>query len=513
MHTAYDLVAAAADRTPDHLALVDDLTDRSFTYAELMTEVDIVAAGLAARGVGRGTRFATVIPNRLEHCLLILALARVGAVTALMNGRLPPEDIAELMQQAEIAGAFVMPDADMIAVATHAVGERGPVLVLGEATDGAESFGACRGVVDDLGALPSADPDELTYIFYTSGTTGLPKGVLLNHRTTLPRIVWISVLAGLSGGTHIRTLGLAPLSHAIGFHGNFLMSLAYNGTYYLSSAFEPESALTNIEQNRISVLFTVPTFYFALLSAGGYRPERLASVDHLLWGGAAIKPDLLRSLHRDLDASISHIYGTTETMCSLYNPDPRDEPTRLRPGLFSAVRVVAFGGGPEDQVGYGEDGELLISAAADTFFEGYLNMPEVNAEKIRDGWYYTGDICTLRSDGDLELSGRVDDIIRSGGENVHPDEVEAVLSQHSAVADVGVVGFSDDYWGEMVVACVVGDVGTSIADLDRWCKDSSLAAYKRPRGYLLVDSMPRSAANKLLRTELRKLSLDDLQRI
>lgn len=356
MHTAYDLVAAAADRTPDHLALVDDLTDRSFTYAELMTEVDIIASGLAARGVGRGTRFATVIPNRLEHCLLILALARVGAVTALMNGRLPPEDIAELMQQAEIAGAFVMPDADMIAVATHAVGERGPVLVLGEASDGAESFGACRGVVGDLGALPAADPDELTYIFYTSGTTGLPKGVLLNHRTTLPRIVWISVLAGLSGGTHIRTLGLAPLSHAIGFHGNFLMSLAYNGTYYLSSTFEPESALTNIEQNRISVLFTVPTFYFALLSASGYRPERLASVDHLLWGGAAIKPELLRSLHRDLDANISHIYGTTETMCSLYNPDPRDEPTRLRPGLFSAVRVVAFGGGPEDQVGYGEDG-------------------------------------------------------------------------------------------------------------------------------------------------------------
>jgi 2-furoate---CoA ligase len=140
-------------------------------------------------------------------------------------------------------------------------------------------------------------------------------------------------------------------------------------------------------------------------------------------------------------------------------------------------------------------------------------VPEVNAEKIRDGWYYAGVICTLRSDGDTGLSGRVDDIIGSGGENVHPDEVEAVISQHSALADVGVVDFPDDYWGEMVVACVVADVGTSIADLDGWCKDSSLVAYKRPRGYLLVDSMPRSAANTLLRTELRKLGFDDLQRI
>lgn len=513
MHTAYELVVAAADRTPDHPALVDDLTDRSLTYAELMSEVEIIAAGLAGRGVTRGTRFATVMPNRLEHCLMILALARVGAVTALMNARLPSDDIAELMGQAKITGAFVMPDPDMIAAADEAVGDDGVVLTLGQGSGGAESFDACRGVATHLGDPPSAEPDELTYIFYTSGTTGLPKGVLLSHRTTLPRIVWISVLAGLRGGTHIRTLGLAPLSHAIGFHGNFLMSLAYNGTYFLSSAFEPESALASIERHRISVLFTVPTFYFALLNAPGYHPERLASVEALLWGGAAIQPDLLRSLQRECDATISHIYGTTETMCSLYNPDPGDEPTRLRPGLFSNVRVVELGGGPESGVAPGEEGELLISAASDTFFDGYLNMPEVTAEKIRDGWYYTGDVCRLRQDGDLDLSGRVDDIIRSGGENVHPDDVEAVLSQHPTVADVGVVGFPDDYWGEMVVACIVAGESSAAADLDRWCKESSLADYKRPRGYLYVDSIPRSAADKLLRTELRKLSPDDLQRI
>ena len=513
MHTAYELVAAAADRTPDHPAVVDDLTDRALTYAELMSEVDVIAAGLAARGVTARSRFATVLPNRFEHCLVILALARLGAVTALMNARLPPADIVRLMAHDGITDAFVTGDPRMTMAVSEVVGPDGLVLALGEESEGAVPFGDCREDPAGLGAVPDARPDDPTYIFYTSGTTGLPKGVLLAHRTTLPRIISISTLTGLRAGAHVRTLGLAPISHAIGFHGNFLTTLAYNGTYHLSSAFEPEAALASIEANRINVLFTVPTFYFALLNAPSYRPERLSSVEFLLWGGAAIQPALLTALHRDCQARIVHIYGTTETMYSLYNPEPGDEPTRLRPGYFSNVRVVEIGHGPERPVSPGGEGELLLSMATDAVFDGYVNMPDATREKISDGWYHTGDVCRVRPDGDLDLSGRVDDIIRSGGENVHPDEVEAVLSQHPAVADLGVVGFPDDYWGEMVVACVVTNQQVTVADLDEWCQDSTLAGYKRPRGYLFVDSLPRNAANKLLRRELRELSVDDVERV
>jgi len=232
-----------------------------------------------------------------------------------------------------------------------------------------------------------------------------------------------------------------------------------------------------------------------------------------MWGGATIRPDLLRSINEDLDVTTSHLYGTTETMVSLYNHAPGDEPTRLQPGLFSSVRLVEFGGGPDDLVGVGEEGELLISAASDTIFDGYLDMQDETAGKVRDGWYHTGDTFRLRPDGDLEYSGRVDDIIRSGGENVHPDEVEAALSDHPAVGDLGVVGFPDDYWGEMVVACVVCDDDTSVAELDSWCREGPLADYKRPRGYLMLESLPRNAANKLLRTELRMIDPGILQRI
>ncbi len=514
MHTAYELVAAAAERTPDRPALVDDLSGRILTYGEMLDEVDVIAAGLADRGVTRGSRFATVMPNRIEHCLVILALARLGAVAALMNARLPPADIVRLMVQARISGALLPSDPDLVHAVVEALGPRATILCADDAVEGAQPYRDCTGDVAALGPLPPAEPDELAYIFYTSGTTGLPKGVALDHRTTLPRILWISALVGLPMGGHIRTLGLAPLSHVIGFHGNFLMSLAYNGTYFTSSAFRPAAALDLIEHDRISVLFTVPTFYRALLNVEGYRPEQLSSIELLLWGGAAIQPDLLATLQRDCpEATIAHIYGTTETMCSLYNPDPGRETTRLRPGLFSNVRVVKPGSGPDDPVPVGAKGELLISTAADTVFSGYLDMPEATADKVRNGWYHTGDICTVRADGDLELSGRVDDIIRSGGENIHPDEVEAVLATHPGVRDLGVVGLADDYWGEMVVACVVADEGVTAADLDSLCRESALAAYKRPRGYIFVGELPRNAARKLLRRELRELPVTDVIRI
>jgi len=346
LHSAYELIAAAASRTPGQPALVDDLTGLSFTYGELLDEVDAVAAALAERGVARGMRFATVLPNNIEHCLTILALARIGAVPALMNVRLPPGELAQLMDQAGVVGALLLPDPTLVAATREVVGSSGTVLCAGGATEGAEAFGECRGDVDSLPPVPEVERDELAYIFYTSGTTGLPKGVLLCHKTTLPRIVWISSLTGVRAGTHIRTLGLAPLSHAIGFYGNFLMSLAYSGTYFTSSIFDPESVLSCIEKNEISLVFTVPTFYFALMSAPGYRPERLSSIRNLMWGRATIRPDLLRSINEDLDVTTTHLYGTTETIVSLYNHAPGDEPTRLRPGPFSSVRLVEFGGGP-----------------------------------------------------------------------------------------------------------------------------------------------------------------------
>src|SRR6185312_2311005 len=141
--------------------------------------------------------------------------------------------------------------------------------------------------------------------------------------------------------------------------------------------------------------------------------------------------------------------------CALHNPEPVGRPVTLRPGYYSRVRIVRHGGGESDVVKPGEAGELIVDASADTFFSGYLNLPDATAEKLRNGWYFTGDVCVLRADGDVELVGRVDDVIRSGGESVYPEEVESALAAHPAVRECCVVGIPDAKWGEMVVACVV----------------------------------------------------------
>jgi 2-furoate---CoA ligase len=182
-------------------------------------------------------------------------------------------------------------------------------------------------------------------------------------------------------------------------------------------------------------------------------------------------------------------------------------PARLRPGFYSRTRVVAHDGAPVDLVQPGEEGELIVDANVDTIFSGYLNRPDVTAEKVRDGWYYTGDIVRLEDGGDVTLMGRVDDMIRSGGENIHPEEIEAALEDHVDVAECSVVGLPDPRWGQVVVACVVAaGEAPDAAALDAHCRAGALAPFKRPRGYVFVDDLPKNAAGKVLRRLLRDLA-------
>lgn len=501
MRTCHDLVWLAAERTPDHLALVDDRTDRRFTYRGLMHEIDVVAAGLAERGIGRGSRVATALPNLIEHCILLLALQRLQAVPALLNFRLQPMELSKLVEQGEMDGAVVRDDPATVQAIRAALKPQAMLLSVGE-------LAACRGNPTTLRGRPCPAPGETAFIFYTSGTTGLPKGAIIPHRTTQHRLTFLSTEGGLRHGAHNRALGMVPLSHAIGFYCVFLATLAYNGTYYVMSAFNPAAAVDMIERHRITYLFSIPTLYQAIVSAPNYKPERMASLELVLFGGAPIHPPLLERLAREWPASLRHIYGTTEIMSPLHFPDPVGRPTRLRQNFGARVRVVRQGAGPEAPVSPGEAGELIVDAESDVSFDGYLKRPDATAEKLREGWYFTGDVCVLRDDGDLELIGRIDDLIRSGGESVYPEEVEAVLATHPAVREACVIGIPDPKWGEMVVACVVfAHESGKCEELDEHLKSSALARFKRPRAYLRMDSLPRNAANKVLRRDLRDAAI------
>ena len=507
MQTAFDLVWLSAERTPDQMALVDDASARSLTYRALIDEIEAVAAGLAERGIGPLSRVATVLPGSFDHCIVLLALQRLAAVPMLLNHRLKPGEIAALLADGGAGGAVIGSDAALAAAVDGSLPNGAPVLAVGGAAGEAGDYALCRGESSRLDPPPRPDAEDPAFVFYTSGTTGLPKGVVLAQRTTEHRIIWLSTQGGLRHGNHNRTLGFMPLSHAIGFYGVFLVTLAFGGTYYAMSRFDPAQAVAMTDRHAITYMFAVPTLYHAMTRAPNYDPGKMKSLELVLYGGAAIDPELIRHMDRAWPAAIRHIYGTTETMCSLYNPDPVDRPASLRPGFYSRTRAIRIGGGPDDMVCAGEEGELIVDTGADTTFSGYLNRPDATAEKVRDGWYYSGDVVEVEPNGDLTLRGRVDDVIRSGGENIHPEEVEAVIAAHPGVAECCVIALPDAHWGQAAVACIVA-VGNApgAGDLDAHCRASALAGFKRPKGYLFVDGLPRNAANKVLRRELRRIA-------
>ncbi|MEC7490552.1 MAG: AMP-binding protein [Pseudomonadota bacterium] len=506
MQTVWDHVRLAAERTPDKTAIVDDRTKRSFNYRELVDEVETVAAGLMEKGIGPGQRTATVLPNVIEHTIAILALHRLKTEVCLINPQLKPEEVGALITEGECIAVVCLGDDRIAEAAREAIPEGGTVFSVEASTDFTADFSSCRGNSLELGPWVSPRQDGAAFIFYTSGTTGLPKGVIIPHGATDSRVLYAVVQCGLRHGRHNRAIGLMPLFHVVGFFSAFLTTLSLNGTYYVHSKFEASAAVKQIKTGKISFLYGAPAHFHALLSAPNFDAANMGSVKILVYAGAAMPSALLDRVKLAFaNALMTNIYGTTEVMNALYMTDPAGKPASFRPGFYSNVRVGRIDGAVDDLCVDGDEGELLVDAFADATFLGYLNQPNSTREKLVKGWYRTGDIVARQSNGDFELRGRVDDMIVSGGENIHPEEVETVLMQHEAVQDAAVIGIPDEQWSERVLAYVVR-TGTKVdaSALDRWCRQSSLANYKRPRDYVFLVSLPRNAANKVLRKELKE---------
>ena len=449
----------AAERSPEAEAVVEG--DVRLTYAQLRERAARLAGGLAGGGIARGERVAAVVRCRHESLELYWACQWLGATFVPLSPRVSPADLAYCRED---SGAKLFLEADV---------ELEPLL--GD---------------EHPGALDAGDEDE-SLMLYTSGTTGRPKGVPRSHRADRAGGLSQVVQHGYRYGD--RTLGVMPLYHTMGMHSAIAMQLI-SGCYVCQSEWDAESALGLIERERITSLYLAPTLYHDLVSYPRRGDFDLSSVDTLAYAGAAMTGALVeRCVEAFAPRLFVNHYGSTEIYTYAVHRDQRAKPGCAgRPALNARLRL-------------GEDGEVLCHLSSDEAFAGYWNRPDADEKAIRDGWFHTGDVGRLDEDGDLWLEGRVDDMIISGGENVHPLEVEDVLARHPAVREVAVIGAPDERLGRHVVAVVVVEGEVTAEELDAHCLASdTLARFKRPREYRFVSELPKSPSGKILRRVLRE---------
>jgi 2-furoate---CoA ligase len=504
--TLAQLLERAASRHAGAEALVDG--PLRLSYAELAARATALGRGFARLGIGRGDRVLIALKNRAEHVLAYWALQTIGGVPTPVNFRLAPAEMRYVLEDSG-ARVVVFEATSAAAVGEAASGRDVPGVFVGpEAPPGVLAFGA----LEADGPPPVVVPpraDDLALILYTSGTTGRPKGVPRTHRNHHAGALAHVIQCGYAWGE--RTLGVMPLYHTMGIHALISMA-AVNGCFVCQPDWSAAAALRLVAAERLTALYLIPTLFYDLVHAPALGATDAGSVRKLGYAGAPMLAPLVDTCAKVFrpQVFVNH-YGSTEIYTFSVRPDVPAKPGCAgRPGIHATLRVVTASTerrvGPDEVVPPGDKGEIIARLDSDEAFAGYWNRPDADARALRDGWYFTGDLGWIDPDGELWVAGRVDDMIISGGENIHPVEVEEVLARHPGVGDVAVVGEPDPRLGERVTAFVVrGDAGLTAEALDRHCRESrDLAAFKRPRRVVFVEAIPKTASGKILRRLLRE---------
>jgi acyl-CoA synthetase (AMP-forming)/AMP-acid ligase II len=510
-------------------ALREPDSGRTWTYAELGADVDRVGGWLLRHGVGRGSVVMAELFNSPEFAILYLACHRIGAVFSPTNFRLAPDEVGFIIEDsAPVVLVYDAARADDIraalASAPHAPEH---VVVVGDATDDgavpfAEVLGADPVTADELAAAePRSTYDETTRL-YTSGTTGRPKPV------PLPSLVEVlsahDVIMHFPLSPFDKTLNMSPL-----FHRGGLYSGGPNPVFYVGAElttlrhFDADRVLDLVETERLTFLIGAPPNLVQLANAQESKPRDLSSLHGIVTMGAPLDRAAALRYQELLSPRIFNGYGTTETFWNTFLR-PEDFPDGAgstgRASTDDDVAVVRVYedrlADPSDTVP--KDGTEIGEFAVRTVKSGYsYRNPGLEAEKFANGWFYPGDLATWDEHERVTIVGRKDDMIISGGENVHPVQVEGALQEHPGVADSIVVGVPDERWGEVVTAYVVRapgrlpeDDAAAASSLEEWTgTHPGLARYKRPRRYRFVTELPYNATGKKVHYVAKATAADD----
>src|ERR1700732_3119872 len=496
---------ASVARDPNVLAIVDDGV--RLTYAQWYRRISSLVASFDRSGLKPGDHIVTVLQNCEAAATLHWASQLAGLVITPINWRAKDDELRFCRENSESC-PVVYQDVSAPAVEKS---KRAPALArvyVGSEAAGVLDFG-------QMVAEPSADvtprvsAEAWSIMLYTSGTTSQPKGVPRRHRAE--RAAGIAHVAQNLYRRGERTLGVMPLYHTMGVRSLIAMSLI-GGTFVCLPRYDTQKALALIEAEKITNLYLVPTLYHDLVHAREFASADVSSVRKLGFAGASMTDGLLKTLieacHPDL--FVNH-YGSSEIYTFTIDQNAPAKPGSAgKAGINQEIRVVKLNAkSAEDLAGPNEEGEIVALLAGDESFEGYWRRPDADAKSLRDGWYFTGDTGFVDRDGDLFVTGRFDDMLFTGGENVSPVEIESCLSLHPCVLEVAVVGLADERWGKVVTAFVKRKAPVTEQELEQFCRTSGLANFKGPRSFVFVDALPKSPVGKLLR---RLLVAGDYQR-
>lgn len=503
------LLSKRAQLSGDKEAYVDSQSGLRLTFSQLNHRSSQVSNVLKGLNVAKGDRVAIMMMNSAEYFEAYFAIAKIGGVVVPLNWRLVANELEFILKD---SGSTVLLYGDEFSELVSDLQSRGDKTDIrhwlhshsNAAPENKLSFAldyeACRNAASNDEPEVTAKDDDLLYIMYTSGTTGLPKGVVHTHTTTIWALITFLVTADVHDND--RYLAALPMFH-VGSLTPITLNVYKGSTSVVMREFDPERAWQLIEEERITSALLVPAMLNFMVQVENFDRYDYSSVRWIQSGASPLPVSLIQQ-YADMKIDIHQIYGLTETCgpaCLITGDDAMAKIGSTGQGFFHTdIRVVTEDG---DDAAPDEQGEVWVRGKH--VMKEYWNRPEATAETItQDGWLRTGDVATLDDDGYVYIQDRIKDMIISGGENVYPAEIENVILTHENVAEVAVIGQPSEKWGESPYAIVVrkNESLTEQEVLDH-C-DGKLARFKLPKGTAFIDLIPRNANGKVLKRLLRE---------
>lgn len=500
----FDWIKRHAERTPYKLALVDTYTGRQFTYARFNERANRLASFLSTQlGIQPGDRVSILAQNSSDYYEVLFACAKSGAILNTLNWRLAKPELHFILSDCQPRVLIYEPEFAEVVHSLRSEIDCEQFIVLGQENP-ADDW-VYEEVLDsgssDGPITPPLTYDDTWAILYTSGTTGRPKGAQVTYGNFFYNAVGMGAAIDLT--SQDINLNVLPTFHAggLGLYAGPIFHVG--GTLLVMRSFDPARLLRLIEEWRVTAILLVPAIYLMLDQFPDFAKYDLSSVRSWASGGSALPPSVVSSF-AERNIIIQQGFGMTETGPTVFIITKADALRKAgsvgKPVLHTDVRIMDREG---NILGHGEVGELCIRGGNVT--SGYWNRPEATAEALVDGWLHSGDAAKYDEEGFYYIVDRWKDMFISGGENVYPAEVENVIYKHPAVAEVAVIGVPHPKWQEVGRALIVTKEGQTVSEQEiiDFCQ-GELARYKIPKSVIFVESLPRTAAGKVLKRELRQ---------